>query len=166
MENYIELKKRETLKIGIKDENGIAKVDENGNEIYIEFDLEDITLPDKYNKAIESAKKAIQKYKNQLTIIDKKQDTKGKNEILSVNTKAKIKATEEYYKELETALNLFLGENGISKIFGESRYITMFNDFAEMFEPILPKIKIHTENIKKKIQEKYKTVDENVLKDE
>ena len=39
MNEYINLKKRNVVKIGIKDENGVAKVDENGNEIYIEFDL-------------------------------------------------------------------------------------------------------------------------------
>ena len=58
MDNYINIKKRDTLRIGLKDENGNVKLDKDGHEVFIEFDLEDINLIDNYSKAIELSEKA------------------------------------------------------------------------------------------------------------
>ena len=46
MENYIKIKpKKDILKLGIMDEEDNIVKDNNGNEIYLEFDLADIDLP-------------------------------------------------------------------------------------------------------------------------
>ena len=164
MNDYINLKKRESvLKIGIKDEKGNTKKDENGNEIYIEFDLEDIGTPDRYNKSVQMVKKATNDLKNEILIINKKQDSKGKG-IMSKNEEAKMEALRKFYKSGEEAMDMFLGKDGIKKIFGETRYLTMFDDLSEMLEPILPKLKFSIEKMEKKIKEKYKTTNDNVLK--
>lgn len=165
MDNYINIKKRDTLKIGLKDEEGNVKFDENGHEVFIEFDLEDINLIDNYSKAISLCEEAGKSLQNELVIINKKEDVKI-NDYLTRNQKAKMDALKKYYKSIEGAMNLFLGEGGFSKIFGEKRYLTMLDDLADMLEPIMPLLKVNIDSIKNKIVTKYKVTDENVLKDE
>ena len=166
MNDYIKLKKRNILKIGIKDEEGNIKLDNNGNELYLEFDLEDITAADRYNECLELNKKALNDLRNTILVINKKQDVKDKKGFLSKNEKAKIEAMKKYYADTEKAMDLFLGEGGTKKIFGDTRYLTMFDDLGEMLKPILPKIKINADSIENQIKEKYKVKDEDVLKDE
>ena len=77
-----------------------------------------------------------------------------------------MNALKKYYEETEKAMDLFLGEGGTQKIFGDVRYLTMFDDLGEMLKPILPNLKINVDSIEKQIREKYKVKDEDVLKDE
>ncbi len=165
MEDYIKLKKRNILKIGIKDEDGKPKRDEKGREIFIEFDLEDINTADNYNKCVYLTQKANSVLKNDIAIINKKQDVKGKG-IMTKNEEAKMEALKRFYKSTEEAMDLFLGKGGTSKIFDDTRYLTMFDDLVEMLEPIMPKLKINFETIEKKIKEKYSSKNGRVLKDE
>lgn len=165
MDNYINIKKRDTLRIGLKDENGNVKLDKDGHEVFIEFDLEGINLIDNYSKAIELSEKAGKTLQSELVIINKKEDVKI-NDYLTRNQKAKMDALKKYYKTIEDAMNLFLGEGGFDKIFGKSRYLTMLDDLSDMLEPIMPLLKVNVDKIQQKIISKYKTHDENVLKDE
>ena len=165
MNDYIQLKKRNILKFGIIDEDGKPKKDENDHEIFIEFDLEDITIPDRYNQCYCEVKKAISTLKNDILIINKKQDSKGKG-LMSVNEQAKVQAIRKFNKSMEEAMDLFLGKGGTTKIFGETRYLTMFDDLSEMLEPIMPKLKLNMESIESKIRSKYSSKNETVLKDE
>lgn len=165
MEDYITLKKRNTLKIGIKDEDGVPKIDENGKEVFIEFDLEDIDLLDRYNKCVIQVEKAHQALKNDFIIIEKKQDSKGKG-YMTKNQELQKEAVKKYYSAMEKAINLFLGENGVDKIFGKTRYLSMFDDLEEMLQPILPKLKVNLNSIDNKIKSKYQIKETNVLKDD
>ena len=100
-----------------------------------------------------------------IAIINKKQDTKKSKDFLSSNEKARYEAIKKYYKSLEEAIDKFLGKDGTKKIFGERRYLTMWEDFVEMFQPILPIIKVNADSIEKQIKEKYSNKNSNVLKD-
>ena len=162
MEDYIQLKARETLKIGLKDENGNEKKDENGNLVYLEFDVEDIELPLRWNKCEFLIRKAQQDLKWDFIVIDKRQDVKGKM-LLSKNEEDKVKAMQKYYKTMEEAMDLFLGKGGVQKIFGDRRYYTMYEDLVEMLKPILPKLKINMDDLSSRIKSKYKNQDEEVL---
>lgn len=163
---FINLKKRNVLRFGVKDENGNEKKDENGNLVFLEFDLEDIELPLKYNKCEFLVRKAQEDLKWKFIIIDKKQDVNDKKMLLSKNEEEKIKAVKQYYKDMEVAIDLFLGEGGVQKLFGDKRYYEMFDDLSEMLEPILPKLQINIDEINKKIKSKYKEEEKDVLKDE
>ena len=163
---YINVKKRNILKFGIKDENGNEKVDENGQPICLEFDLEDIELPLKYNKCEFLVRKAQEDLKWKFIIIDRKQDVNDKKMLLSKNEEEKVKAVKQYYKDMEDAINLFLGDNGVQKLFGDTRYYEMFDDLAEMLEPVLPKLKVNVDEINEKIKNKYKEKEKDVLKNE
>lgn len=97
---YINLKERkDILQLGFKDKDNNILKDENGNEVYIEFDLGDIELPLKYNKCINQIEQARRNLKAQFIIIDKKQDHRGK-QLLSSNEVAKVNALKQFYKDM------------------------------------------------------------------
>ena len=82
------------------------------------------------------------------------------------NEERQLEALKKYYKTIEEAMNLFLGKDGFSKIFGDKRYLTMLDDLSEMLEPIMPLLKVNVDSIQNKIITKYKSHEENMLKDE
>lgn len=156
-------------KIGLKNENilKLEIVDEKGNSTgeYLEFDLEDIELPFKYQEIIERLKKSRQNLKNQFTIIDKKQDHKGKK-LMSFNEEEKLKALNNFYKEQIEIYNIFLGENGVQKLLnGRKMRWTTLSEIDELIEKqIAPQLDLTMENITKKIKSKYSEKKEgNVL---
>ena len=64
MENFIQIKKSNILKIGIKDENGV-----DTGEI-LEFDIESIELPLKLNQCEMQHRKNLENLKGQFLVID------------------------------------------------------------------------------------------------
>lgn len=158
MEDFIQLKKDNILRIGIKDPEG----KDTGE--HLEFDLEDVQLPFRLEECNNMHNKNIKDLKAKLLIIEKKQDSKQKNSILTTNEKATLEAYKEFYKKEEEALDLFLGNNGTKKLLnGRNPYLTMFNDIAEVLEPIYPKLKISAKDIMNKIEAKYSKKEDNVL---
>lgn len=159
MEDVIQLKKNNILKIGIKDANG------NDTGEHLEFDMEDIELPLRLNECEARHRKNLEFLKMQFVIIDKKEDKKGKF-ILSWKEEEKLKILQEFYKREMESLDLFLGQNGTNKLLnGRKPYYSMYEDISEMLEPIMPKLKLSADNIANKIKEKYssKTNEKNVL---
>lgn len=154
MDNYIQLKKDNILRIGIKDSDG------NPTGEHLEFDLDDIETPVKYNDAIFRHNKNIEYLQTQFVLIDKKQDKKGKG-LLSSNDRERLAVTKEFYKREIEALDLFLGENGTKKLLnGRSPYYEMFDEFSEILEPIMPLLDTKVEDIKNKIKSKYSNKEE------
>lgn len=160
MDNFIQLKKDNILRIGIKTVDG----KETGE--HLEFDLEDITLPINLNKCNELHKSNLRNLRNQIFIIDKKQDKKGK-QLLSANEEEKIKVMQKFYIEEMKALDLFLGENGTAKLLnGRKPYFSMFDDISEMLKPIMPMLETTTQSITDKIKAKYSTTQSDVISNE
>lgn len=161
---YIKLKQRQDiLKLGILDEEGNILKDTNGKEICLEFDLGDIELPLRYNKCINMINMAKTNLKNQFVIIDKKQNNKGK-QLLSSNEEAKIKAMKQFYGEMEKAMDLFLGAGGTRKYLnGKAPYWEMWDDINESIEPYLDKMKLTVDDMAKRIKNKYKVNEGDVL---
>lgn len=165
--DYINLKKRkDTLKLGFKDEDGNILKDENGDEIFLEFNLGDIDLPLKYNECLNLLNKAKQNLKMQYLIIDKKQDHKGK-QLLSKNEEAKVKATKQFYKDMEVAIDKFLGEGGTRKFLnGKNPYFELWDDIDEMLSPYYDQMKLTVTDMTNRIKEKYNVQESDVLKNE
>lgn len=160
MTDFIQLKKDNILRIGIKDTEG------NDTGEHLEFDLEDIELPLRINECEMKHKKNVEFLRNQFVIIDKKEDKKGKF-ILSSREEEKLRVLKEFYKREAEALDLFLGKDGTKKMLnGRSEYYSMYEDINEMLEPVLPKLKLRADDIANKIKDKYQTKDteKNVLK--
>ena len=157
MDNFIQLKKDNILRIGIKTPDG----KETGE--HLEFDLEDIELPIKLNQCNEEHKKNLRNFRNQILIIEKRQDKKGK-QLLSWNEEEKIRVTKKFLEDETKALDLFLGEGGTAKLLnGRKPYITMHEDISEILKPILPMIKERCVNIHDKIISKYQTKKDDVI---
>ena len=152
-DNIIKLGKSNTLKLEIFTDKG-----EDTGE-YLEFDLEDIELPLKYQELVEKEKKNREHLRNQLLIIDKREDVKGKK-LLSKNEEDKLKALTEFFKNEKDIYNIFLGENGVEKLLnGKKLGWTSLQDIDEIIEKqIAPHINISMDDITKKIKEKYGTI--------
>ena len=158
-QKQIRLKDDDTLKLEIVDSNGVSTGD------YLEFQLEDIELPFKYQEIIERLKKSRQNLKNQFTIIEKKQDHKGKK-LMSSNEEEKLKALNNFYKEQVEIYNIFLGENGVQKLLnGRKLRWTTLSEIDELIEKqIAPQLDLTMKDITKKIKSKYSNKKEdNVL---
>lgn len=162
MDNYIKVEKKDVFKLGILDENDKPKLDENGNELYIELDLADMELPLKINQSHFMVKKATNVYKMKVATINKRADKVGKK-LLSKNEEDSQVALLEYYKEIEKAIDLFLGENATNKIFGKRRYYEMYDDVVEMINPFMPTIEEKIKELKEKIKIRY-SVKSDILK--
>lgn len=155
MADFIQLKKDNILRIGIKDTEG------NDTGEHLEFDLEDIELPLRLNQCEAQHRKNLEFLKNQFVIIDKKEDKKGKF-ILTWKEEEKLKVLQEFYKKELEALDLFLGQGGTCKLLGGRRpYYSMYDDISKILKPILPKIKSTADDIAEKIKNKYSNKEEN-----
>lgn len=160
-ESFIQLKKDNIIRIGIKDSEG------NDTGKYISFDLEDITLPLRLSDCEELHKKNIVNLRDKFVIIEKKEDKKGKK-ILSWKEEEKLKALEEYYRQEMKALDMFIGKGKtqmLLDLMGRNPYYSMYDDISEMLNPILPKLQMNADSIKKQIIQKYSSNnDSEVLK--
>lgn len=159
-DNSIQFKRDNVLKLKLKNEMG-----EDTGE-YLEFDLEDIELPLRYQQALEEHKKNYNSLKNQLLIISKKEDHSGKK-LLSSNQEASLIALSEFYKKEIKIMDLFLGEGKtqmiLDKVMRRKPYLTMFNDIMESIEEVSNLFNAGYSSIEDKIKEKYSKVEDNVL---
>ena len=149
-DNFIQLKKKDTLKLGIRDEEG----KDTGE--YLEFNLQDIELPLKYQEMLEQDKKNKEWAQKQLVIIDKRQDVSGKK-MLSKNEEDRIKVLNEFFKKEVEIYNIFLGENGVQKLLnGESLGWTSLSLIDEYIEKqILPYLDLNMKHVTELVKEKY-----------
>ena len=163
MDNVIKLNKDNILRLRIETSEGV----DTGEVISI--DLEDIELPLKYQELIEKDKKNKENLRNQLFIIDKRQDVKGKK-LLSKNQEDKIKALNDFFNKEIEVYNIFLGENGVQKLLnGRKIGWTRLQEIDEIIEnQIMPHVEIDMKKITDKVKQKYGKASNNkeVLKDE
>lgn len=150
-DNFIKLNKNDILRLGIMTEDG-----KDTGEV-LEFDLEDIELPLRYQELLEKDKKNKENLRNQMIIIDKRQDVKGKK-LMSKNEEDKLKALNDFFKKEIEIYNLFLGENGVQKLLNGRRI--GWSSLEEIDEIIVKQIAPHLDlsmtKISDKIKQKYK----------
>ena len=121
----------------------------------IEFDLTDIELPFRLERAKQMAEDAGKWLKAQQVIISKKADTAKKGDIMTTRERATLEAYKECFKKMRSAVDEFVGKGASDKIFGEQNYLEMFSDFMEAMQPHLEKMELKGLDIRKKIEEKY-----------
>lgn len=143
---------KDVLKLWIKTKDG----KETGE--YLEFNLEDIELLDTLQKMNDETNKNYQWIKSQITIIEKKQDFKKKNKIMTNNEEMKYNAIKQYYKKQKDIFNMFLGENGVEKLLYGRKFdwetLEEVNNIIK--NQISPQLNITMDNITNKIKNKYK----------
>lgn len=152
-DNYIQLNKDSVLRLGIKDSEG----NDTGN--VLEFDLEDTELLLRYQELIEQDKKNRIWLNNQMVIISKKEDHKGKK-LLSANEEAELKALNEFFKKEKVVFDMFLGEGGVDKLLnGRKLGWTSLKEIADIItKQIGPYFDKTMDDITKKVKDMYKEV--------
>ena len=130
----------------------------------IEFDLVDIELPFKCERALAEVNRIYKDLQGKLVIIEKREDHKLNGEIMTANEKAKLEAHKNAYKEMRVVVDAFLGAGACQKIFGDRNYLEMFNDLYEALKPHLEKMELTSKGILDRIKEKYGKKDDGVLR--
>ena len=151
----------ESIRIAKKD---VYSIEVNDNGETIEFDLLDVSLPLKFNKAFSEVNRIHNDLKAQLVIISKKEDIKREDSLMTANEEATIKAWENAFKEMRVAMDGFLGEGACQKIFGARNYIEMYEDLYEALAPHFDKMKLSTDGVMDRIKAKYGKADDGVLR--
>ena len=130
----------------------------------IEFDLVDIELPFKCDRALNEVNRIVKDLKAKLVIIEKQEDHKLPNEFMTANEKAKLEAHRAAFKEMRVAMDAFLGEGACQKIFGDRNYMETYDDLFEQLEPHFEKMKLNSEGISARIKAKYSKKNDGVLR--
>ena len=149
-DNIIKLNKDSVFRLKIQTSDG----KDTGE--FLEFQLDDIELPLRYQELMEKDKKNKENLRNQFLIIEKRQDVKGKK-LLSKNEEDKIKALNDFFiKEIEV-YNMFLGARGVEKLLNGRKFTwTTLQEIDEIIEKqIAPYLDVNMKNITDKVKEKY-----------
>ena len=148
----------------------IYTIEVNDNGDTIEFDLSDIELPFKLQRAYDGIKNAQTQLKGKIAIIEKQQDRKDKKHLMSKNEEEMLKAWRQAFIDMRKAMDEFLGENGCQKIFGDSNYLEMFDDlFNEFSKPQedglshFDRMKINCDGLAERIKSKYTVKTTNAI---
>lgn len=142
----------------------IYTIEVNDNGDTIEFDLVDIELPFKCERALSEVDRIVKDLKAKLVIIEKKEDHPQKGKLMTVNEEARLTAHKKAFEEMRVAMDAFLGEGACQKIFGSRNYIEMYDDLFEALAPHLEKMKLNTHGIAERIKAKYAPKDDGVLR--
>lgn len=161
-EDFIQLAKSDVLTLKIKTDTG-----EFTGET-LTFDLDDPDLLLRYQDLIEQDKKNWQNTRNEIIIIEKQQDHKGKK-LLSSNQEAKIRATSKFFKKEQEIFDMFLGEGGTAKLLNGRKFSwgTMAEIKKIIVEQIAPYLNKTMDNLTEKVKAEYGTEsfnDSEVLK--
>ena len=149
-DNIIKLSTSDVLRLKIETSDGV----DTGEELV--FDLEDIELPLRYQDLLEKDKKNKEWLKNQLFMIDKREDVKGKK-LLSKNEEDKIKALNDFFNKEIEVYDMFLGEGGVRKLLnGRKIGWTTLDEIDTIIEKqITPHLQINMDKITDIVKEKY-----------
>lgn len=143
--------------------NDVYVIEVNDAGETIEFDLLDISLPMRMNKAYLDVEKALRLLEGQIALKDKESGNSEKVGVLTKSEEKLLKAWDKAFKDMRKAMDGFLGDGGCQKIFGDRNYLDMWSDLFEALEPHVEKMGIRNEDIKNRIKAKYSKQDEGVL---
>lgn len=151
--NSIRIEKRDIYTIEVNDKGET-----------IEFDLVDIELPFKCERALNEVNRIYKELQGKLVIIEKKEDHKLAGEVMTAKEKATMDAYKVAFKEMRVAMDLFMGDGACQKIFGDRNYVEMYDDLFAQLAPHLEKMKLNTNGIAERIKAKYSQKDDGVLR--
>ena len=133
----------------------ILEVNDKGDTI--QFDLTDISLPEKILKASEELKNIDDDYKNNILQIDKEEMSKEEKarKVIEIDKNFSIKSRK--------IMDSFLGDGACQKIFGNANYYGMYVELFEQLEPHFDKMIIKSQKAKQRLVEKYKPKKSDVM---
>lgn len=133
----------------------ILEVNDKGDTI--QFDLTDISLPEKILKASEELKNIDDDYKNNILQLDKEEMSKEEKarKVIEIDKNFSIKSRK--------IMDSFLGDGACQKIFGDANYYGMYIELFEQLEPHFDKMIIKSQKAKQRLVEKYKPQKSDVM---
>lgn len=138
-------------------------IDDDGTEIV--FDLADISLPVRCDKAFREVESNKNRALSQIKVIENKYVNQNMNKKLeSQKTSEVLKVYQDMFAKNRVIMDEFFGLKGaMQHLFGDSNYLDMYSDLFEQFKPHFEKMQLNAEAIKERISKKYGTSD-NVIK--
>ena len=124
---------------------------------YIEINLEGISMLDKIDQFYHDYPKNRKWIRDELLIIQKKQDFTKKGQLMSNNQRLEYEAVKIYYQMQKQGFDLFLGTGGVDKLlYGRDLEWDTIEEIEKIIsEQIIPDLDVSMENIKNKIIKKY-----------
>ena len=157
----------EKLRIQRKD---LYVIEVNDDGETLTFAMGDVMLPVNLNAAYEEINRIQDRLKQKIAVINKQKDFKRKNSAMTNNQIAIMNVQKEAFSDMRKAMDRFLGEGGCQKVFGDANYLEMYNDLFEELTKKgedglshLDRMKISSDSISKRIEEKYKAVKNQVI---
>lgn len=156
------MSEKNKLRVERKD---VYEIEVNDKGETIVFYMGDVTLPLRMNKAYEEIDKIQKWMKAQIVVINKKKDYTEKGSAMSHNNKEIMKVYEKGFADMRKAMDVFLGDGGCQKVFGDSDYLEMYDDLWEELTrkqedglSHLDKMQLSTKAITQRIENKYQEI--------
>lgn len=129
----------------------------NDTDDYIEFDLTDISLPERVLNAADNIAKMDIDYQKEKEEIAKKYEDEATRirKLIALEREKSIAMRKEF--------DSFLGEGTCQKIFGDTNYYGMYLQLFDALEPHFKKMEINLKKGKEKLAKKYLNEEKNVL---
>ena len=129
----------------------------NDTNDYIEFDLTDISLPERVMNAADNIAKMDSDYQRE------KQEIINNNQDEEQRIRKLINLEKEKSLAMRKEFDSFLGEGSCQKIFGNANYYGMYLQLFEALEPHFKKMEIKLKKGKEKLAKKYLNNDSDVI---
>lgn len=140
-----------------KDETSLYRLEVNDKGEYIEFDLADLTLPQRILDASDRLSKIDGEFQEKALKLEKEE----KDNVEKV--RKQIKLDGEYAKEMRKIFDSFLGEGACQKIFGDKERYGQYNRLMDALQPHFEKMSIDVQKAKKRIIERLKQENKDVM---
>lgn len=137
-------------------------IDDDGTEIV--FDLADIGLPFKCNKAFQDVEKNKQVAMGKIKALENQQNVKSKSSLFGSVEQEVLNIYRNMFLTNREIMDEFFGLSGaMQRLFGDSNYLDMYDDLFEQFEPHFDKMQLNTNAIKARLEKKYSKKRNDVL---
>lgn len=129
----------------------------NDTDDYIEFDLTDISLPERVLNAADNIAKMDSNYQKEREEIAKKYEDEATRirKLIALEREKSIAMRKEF--------DSFLGEGACQKIFGDTNYYGMYLQLFDALEPHFKKMEINLKKGKEKLAKKYLNEEKDVI---
>jgi len=121
----------------------------NDTDDYIEFDLTDISLPERVMNAADNIAKLDTEYQKE------KEDISNTCENEEEKVRKLIRLEKEKSLAMRKEFDSFLGDGSCQKIFGDANYYGMYLQLFDALEPHFKKMQIKLKKGKEKLAKKY-----------
>lgn len=137
-------------------------ISDDGKEIV--FDLADIGLPFKCERAFQKVERNKQVAQGKAVALERKVVSKKTGQLLSELEKEILTIYSDMFKANREVMDEFFGCPGaMQSLFGDSNYLDMYDDLFEQLEPHFKKMELNVDSIKARLEKKYSKKKSNVL---